>query len=125
MDEVPQAGMHLQPFTVGTKVAFISWSFADSLVGAGAALWSLEGSVGDVACVCNPIMVPTRYAPRRSPVGVGVDLLALCCRDQDYLNDAWYVAAFCSPPHNRMAAAYCSPTNDRVKQVQHRTAWQD
>ena len=75
--------MDLQPFTVGTKVAFISWSLADGLIGAGAALWGFEGSVGDVACVCNLIMVPTRYAPRRSPVGMGVDLLPLCCRKQD------------------------------------------
>lgn len=84
MDEIPQPWMDLQPFTVGTKVAFISWSLAHSLIGAGAPFWSLEGGVWNVACICNLIVIPTGYTPRRSPVGVGVDLLPLCCSKHDF-----------------------------------------
>ena len=60
MDEIPQPWMHLQPLTVGTKIAFIAWSSADGFIGAGAALWCLEGIEGDVARVCNLVMVPAR-----------------------------------------------------------------
>lgn len=38
MDEVPQPWMHLQPFTIGTEVAFVSWGLAEGLIGARAAL---------------------------------------------------------------------------------------
>lgn len=57
MDEVPQPRMHLQPLAIGPKEAFIAWSPADGFIGAGAALRSLEGAEGDVAGVCNLVMV--------------------------------------------------------------------
>lgn len=60
MNEVPEARVDLQPFAVGSEVTFIAWCFADGFVCARAALRSLERAPGQVASVCNLIMVATR-----------------------------------------------------------------
>ena len=86
MNEVPQPRVHLQPLAVGPKKAFIARGFADSLIGAGAALWGLEGAEGDVACLCHLVMVPAGQTSGGPPVGVGVDLLPLRCTSRNTLS---------------------------------------
>lgn len=80
MYEVPHARMHLQPFTIRTKIAFIAGGFAHGLIGAGAALRGLEGAIGQFPLLPSFIMVATGQAPGGPPVGMGVDPLPLSCK---------------------------------------------
>ena len=82
MNEVPQARVHLQPFTVGTKVALIAWRLADCLICAGAAFRGFEGAEGQFPLLPCLVMVATGQTPWSTPVGVCVDPLALSCSMQ-------------------------------------------